>query len=108
MLKELYAYYFRDRVQHDDHVDRVNIHTVQSQKIEGTQSIPHGGVLGFMLFLLYINDFLNIIAGLCTVFVDDVSILISCKSDTELNTKHIIENRQLVKRPKPKNKSCKN
>ena len=43
--------------------------------------IPQGGVLGPVLFLLFINDITQSVnAGTCNIFADDVAIYTSCKT----------------------------
>ena len=43
--------------------------------------IPQGGVLGPVLFLLFINDITQSVnAGTCNMFADDVAIYTSCKT----------------------------
>jgi hypothetical protein len=64
---------------------------IKSEKIDVTKSIPQGSVLGCVLFLLYINDLPSVMDCPCTLFADDISVLIPCKNDTQLDTE--LENR---------------
>ena len=56
---------------------RVAINGFISNKITVTSGVPHGGVLGPTLFLLYINDLPNLFINsntTCKLFADDVKL----------------------------------
>jgi hypothetical protein len=61
------------------------IHHVRSEILNIEQSIPQGSVLGCILFLIYINDLPKIINTPCTLFADDISFVISCQNEHNLN-----------------------
>lgn len=63
------------------------INNIRSDLISIKGSIPQGSVLGCTLFLIYINDFPNILNHKCTLFADDISVITSISSTTELTEK---------------------
>lgn len=84
--------YLQNRTQHVE-IDHYNYHTgnintVKSQTIVSKRSIPQGSVLGCILFLIYINDLPKNIDDHCTLFADDISIVIPSKTGLNLN-KHL-------------------
>ncbi|KAG6449746.1 hypothetical protein O3G_MSEX006201 [Manduca sexta] len=73
-------------------IDNYNHATNEIQKIFSLSknihaSIPQGSVIGCLLFLIYINDLPKILDWPCVLFADDISLLTSCKSHTNLNEK---------------------
>ena len=82
--------YLKNRVQcveieHHDHSSG-DITKVRSKIGNVNKSIPQGSVLGGLLFLLYINDLPKIIENSCSLFADDISIVIPCENSSNLNT----------------------
>lgn len=64
------------------------IQNVPLKRIRMSNSIPQDIVLGFILFLVYINDLPKITNNhYCTLYADDVSILFPCETTNELNNK---------------------
>lgn len=83
------ASYLSDRqqlVEIEYHNKATNeIEKVHSNMITINASIPQGSVLGCLLFLIYINDLPKTIKEPCVLFADDISLLVSCKSNEHLN-----------------------
>lgn len=73
-------------INHFNFVTR-EITPVKSEKLDQSQSIPQGSVLGCILFLIYINDLPEIIKTNCTLFADDISLIIPCKDEFDLKEK---------------------
>lgn len=86
-----FASYLKDRTQlveieYFDH--KTNLITkVRSESKPVKASIPQGSVIGCLLFLIYINDLPKTINGPCVLFADDISLLTSCQTNDNINTK---------------------
>lgn len=63
------------------------IENIRSEGRKLTASIPQGSVIGCLLFLIYVNDLPKNIAGKCVLFADDISLLTSCQTNSELENK---------------------
>jgi len=49
--------------------------------------VPQGSLLGPLLFIVYVNDILDSVKiGYTVMFVDDLSILMQCDSEDELES----------------------
>lgn len=60
------------------------IEKIQSNSKAINASIPQGSVIGCLLFLLYINDLPKTIEEPCVLFADDISILVSCENNENI------------------------
>ena len=64
---------------------KVSLNGESSQRLPITCGVPHGSILGPLLFLLYINDMhLCVMSSTIHHFADDTNLLYSCKSLTVL------------------------
>lgn len=70
-------------LEHQNHATG-EISYTRSTKTILTQSIPQGSVLGCFMFLIYINDLPKSINIPCTLFADDISLVLPCNDDIEL------------------------
>lgn len=69
------------------------IRSISSEFRIKSYGVPQGSVLGPLLFLLYINDITKITNHKCTLFADDISIIISSNNKTNLRNHEMdIEN----------------
>lgn len=84
-----FSSYLANRVQcvEIEHANYITgeIHYVRSRIAKVEQSIPQGSVLGCILFLIFINDLPKIINCPCTLFADDISFVIPCQDEFNLN-----------------------
>lgn len=83
--------YFENRKQYVE-IENTNFNTgrienIRSEEISMKGSIPQGSVLGCILFLIYINDFPHELDDQCTLFADDISVIVPCSNTNELNNK---------------------
>ena len=65
----------------------VCINNVNSECKPVLMGIPHGSMLGPLLFLIYINDLQNSMESTPRLFADDTAILIDANSTSELEIK---------------------
>ena len=74
--------YLRDRSHY------VKIGSYTSEKVEATLGVPQGSILGPLLFIIYTNDFTNLLDSARVVqFADDTSIILSHKNPVNLTQK---------------------
>lgn len=65
--------------------DQKRIIQVRSEKKIINASIPQGSVIGCLLFIIYINDLPKIMKEPCVLFADDISLLTTCQSNSNIN-----------------------
>ena len=66
----------------------VTIHNSNSDLLEISRGVPQGSILGPLLFLAYVNDFVNIDQSLkCVLFADDSNVFLSDKSLSNLTVR---------------------
>lgn len=92
---EWFKSYLKNRSQYTE-IQNTNfitgeIRNIRSAVVNLSGSIPQGSVLGCLLFLIYINDLPTVMDDQeddqCILFADDVSILLPCSNENELNAK---------------------
>ena len=89
LLQKLYAYGIRGKVHSwvqeflTDRKQRVKVNGSQSTWKNVTSGIPQGSVLGPVLFLVFINDFPDIINVLIKLFADDAKLYSIVTSDND-------------------------
>ena len=89
LLQKLYAYGIRGKVHSwvqeflTDRKQRVIVNGSQSTWKNVTSGIPQGSVLGPVLFLVFINDFPDIINVLIKLFADDAKLYSIVTSDND-------------------------
>ena len=75
ITNEWFKSYLNDRTQ------KTKVNGSISEKIETTNGVPHGSILGPLLFLVYINDLHEAVThSLIHHFSDDTNILYCSKS----------------------------
>jgi hypothetical protein len=87
--KKLYSQYLKDRCQRVSLKDNVSHCSVESNWSKILHGIPHGSVLGPLLFLLYINDLPAATEELkmMILFADDTCLIVTNKSKDGIGTK---------------------
>ena len=89
LLQKLYAYGIRGKVHTwvkeflTDREQRVIVNASQSTWKNITSGIPQGSVLGLVLFLVFINDFPDVINVLVKLFADDAKLYSIVTSDND-------------------------
>lgn len=76
-------------------IDRLNkkneLIAYSSQCQFNQQGVPQGSVLGPILFLIYINDVIDVTSHKCVAFADDISIIVTSEN-TEIDHENDINN----------------
>ncbi|KAI5637527.1 reverse transcriptase (RNA-dependent DNA polymerase) domain-containing protein [Phthorimaea operculella] len=79
-------------------VESSDINTKEVKKVYSefktvNASIPQGSVIGCLLFIIYINELPKFIQEKCVLFADDLSILMTCENDDNIqqNIKKLLD-----------------
>lgn len=85
---ELFKSYLQNRTQCVE-IEFLNhntgtIETIRSQLKPSENSIPQGSVLGCILFLIYINDIVNVTDSKTILYADDITIVVPCQNSNDL------------------------
>lgn len=95
LLDKLYQYGIRDRVLDwfrtylRNRTQQVRFNDKWSEVISNEYGVPQGSVLGPLLFIIYINDIVNLCPEECSIkmFADDTVIYVPGKSSAEVERK---------------------
>lgn len=80
--------YLENRMQCVEITKLTNCGKLKSYKSSfkvNTYGVPQGSVLGPLLFLLYINDLPEVTSNSCTLFADDISLIMTCNYKTDMD-----------------------
>ena len=90
LLKKMQQYGIKGKVLNwvkeflTDRQQRVTVNGSKSSWINITSGIPHGSVLGPILFLIYINDFPGAVTGLMKLFANNAKLYSTVKNNQKV------------------------